>query len=116
MATTEKSRLAFGYNRGLPETTDAAWGARLIYPNDLLPDRTDMIGSREAKDRLLAALNSPAVPEPAAYPSLLAEAGIESSGVDLEAILYEDDTLCIKANPQASHGYLYVVAYLKEGA
>jgi hypothetical protein len=32
---------------------------------------------------------------------------------DREVTLYEDETGVVKANPQGSHGYLYVAAWLK---
>jgi hypothetical protein len=36
-------RLAFGCVKALPEGTTTAWGARLIYPNDLVHDRQDLV-------------------------------------------------------------------------
>ena len=35
---------------------------------------------------------------------------------DREVVLHEDDVVVIKANLQASHGYLYVCAYLRPAA
>jgi hypothetical protein len=128
--TLDKPRalFSFGYNRGIPEGVTVAWGARWIFPDDMLSDRQSFPGMGTPDGQfLLKWLNGGAIAkakeaarkmhDPATYctakerkdpnlPRLFRDE-------DKERILYQDSTGIIKANPQASHGYLYVCAYLK---
>jgi hypothetical protein len=100
-------RLAFGL-RDIPADVTSAWGARLIYPNDLLHDRQDLVGPRS--DELAAWLNSGALHEAR---EALASRPVRQDE-DRQVTVYEDAVGVIVANPQASHGHVYVAAWFKE--
>ena len=121
--TTTKTRLAFGYNAGLPEGCAKAWGARWIWPADQVAGRTDWLGTPEETQQLMDWLNgSPdgglaCRVEHAQHEARRLAGGYELTGSEVrEVTLYEDETGVIKANPNKSYGYLYVVAYLKGDA
>ena len=115
--------LTFGYQAGVPaDHTGAVWGARLIFPDDLLYDRQSnaYVGSAdEAEQRTqlnelhdwLNGLGSET------KPLKLALAATRTSGLrsseEREVVLYEDEHGTIVGNPNASYGYLYVAAWLK---
>jgi hypothetical protein len=108
--------LRFGYHDGLPEGKTVAWGARAIFGGDyfidLLWDRQDALGEGPELDRLFAWLNG--------EDGALRKARESKARYYLrpnertEVVLYEDEVGIIKANTNASYGYLYMVAYLKE--
>jgi hypothetical protein len=106
--------LSFGYNRGLPEGTEIAWGARWIYPSDQLPDRTSWLGEPGETGDLMEWLNGGALSAAHNEATRLALSGELTQGADKEVTLYEDERGKILANPNASHGYLYVCAYLTQ--
>jgi hypothetical protein len=103
-------KLAFGL-RDIPESVTTAWGARLIWPNDLVHDRQDLVGPNA--ERLKWWLNTYEGGKPL---RLALERMRHPSGIgptdDHTFTLYEDDYGCIVGNPQGSHGYLYVAAWL----
>src|SRR5262245_7583104 len=106
------SSLAFGYNGGLPDGVKAAWGARFIFPDDLVYNRQDLIGAdTEDGKKLLDWLNGGALGAARAK----ARTMHVSSAETVEVVLHEDETGIVLGNPQGSYGYLYVVAFLKEG-
>jgi hypothetical protein len=83
----------------------------------MLPDRQDFPGMDTHKGVLLKRwLDGGAIRKAKAE----AERRAKSYALmphDRETVtLYEDTVGIIKANPQGSHGYLYVVAWLKEEA
>ena len=100
--------LDFGYNAGLPDGVKAAWGARFIFPNDLLHDRTGIFGDTDDKKALIEWLNSGALRKARDA----APAGLFPNETR-EVVLYDDDTGTVVANPNGSYGYLYVAAWLK---
>ena len=102
--------LNFGYNAGLPDGVRAAWGARFIFPDDLLHDRTGIFGDEAERKALIAWLNGGAL---RAIRDAASNAGLRPNE-SREVVLYEDDKGKAVANPNASHGYLYVAAWLKE--
>jgi hypothetical protein len=108
----------YGYNRGIPEGTRAAWGARCIFPNDVVHDRTGFAdtGDAEAKRELAEYLRTTVKGTPFMALGELARDYVLVGSRDEEHVIYEDDVAIVKANPQASHGYVYVVAYLKAHA
>lgn len=115
--------LAFGLRADLRESCPegaAIWGARWIWPNDLVYDRQDMVGSDEERTRLLGWLNAsaPAAPTPLGAAMVQAKTlalTYELSPADVRVVtLFEDDLGIIQASPQGSHGYLYVAAWLKD--
>jgi hypothetical protein len=101
-------RLAFGCVKALPEGTTTAWGARLIYPDDLVWDRQDMVGPE--RETLARWLNSGALREALAAARTHREL---DPAKDVTVTLHEDRTGIVVGNPQRSHGYLYVAAWLK---
>jgi hypothetical protein len=119
--------LRFGYKRGLAPGVVTAHGARWIIHQDggvdQVYDRQDAIGPDDRRHELLDHLNTVVKGQAADRArELLASWDVDGPNQklgtmdDREVILYEDDRLITKANPQASGGYLYVVSYFKEDA
>lgn len=119
MSDSTKTRLetAWGYKK-YPDDVDAVWSARLIWPDDLLPDRQDLQARNDdAKDELILWLNG--VPAGQGAIKQMKEAlktpntlGLKYDGPE-EAVIYEDDIGIIVGSAQSSHGYVYVCGYLK---
>ena len=111
--------LGFGRNTTLPDDCAAVWGARLIWPADLLYDRQDLKHTdADAKQALIAWLNG----EPAGTGAIacmqdeLARLRNEHEWSDAdtdERVLYEDEHGRIVGSPQGSYGYVYVAGWLK---
>jgi hypothetical protein len=101
--------LTFGYNAGLPEGVRAAWGARFIFPDDLLHDRTGIFGDEAERKALIEWLNGGVL---TAARDAARKAGLRPDE-SREVVLYEDDKGKVVANPNASYGYLYVAGWLK---
>lgn len=102
--------LGYGYNAGLPEGARAAWGARMIAPNDLVHDRQSIFGDALEQKELLAWLNDGAL---AAGRAILDKLGSEVRGDERrEHVLWKDTRGVLKANTNASYGYVYLCAYL----
>lgn len=94
-----KPNLQFGLASAVPKTAKAAWGARMIFPNDLVGDTPSGKSPLQlARLTALAMSNS--------YELL-------PNGHE-QVTLYEDEFGIIVANPRGSHGYLYVAAWLKD--
>lgn len=104
-------KLAFGCVKALPEGTTTAWGARLIWPNDLVHDRQDLQGPEA--DKLKGWLNGGALREALEAAASGARRGWVKPSEDHTVTLHEDEDGIVVGNPQASHGYLYVAAWLK---
>lgn len=111
-----RPHLRFGYNRGLPDDVTAAWGCRAIIHQDgytdFVPDRADSFGDDKAWGELQNAINAIGRDWLLVTASQLLKTGEMSTREDAEYELFNDGHLVIKGNPQASHGYLYVCAYL----
>ena len=120
---TENTKLSISYGRRtFPDDVQAVWGARLIFPADLVWDRQDLDSHNdEAKSALIAWLNGN--PEGTGAIAKMREVlndtnkryelGVGTSRDDAEAVLYEDETGKIIGSPQSSHGYMYVAGWLK---
>lgn len=115
---TENTKLTLSYGRRhYPDDVQAVWGARLIWPNDLVPDRQDIAAhNAEAKAELVAWLNGPnrgdgAISKMRDKLMVPSELGWTQSSTD-EVTLYEDGTGKIVGSPQGSFGYVYVAAWL----
>lgn len=106
--------LSFGYNAGLPEGKATAWGCRAIVDStghvDVPPDRQSAIGPRA--DELLDHLNSHVRGAWRERAAELLRNGVMNGGNSAEFLLYDDPVVMVKGNTNASHGYLYVCAYL----
>lgn len=107
--------LAFGLDNEIPDNVEVAWGARLIFPDDLVHDRQGVIGrEKPGVEEFLEWIDHGNIRKALATARKMAESGkITRTSTDT-VILYEDDKGIIKGNPNGSHGYLYVCGYLKE--
>jgi hypothetical protein len=116
-----KNVLEFGLNAALPPRTKVAWGARLIYPDDLVPDRKSQFGMYDPEKReytpkgqkLREWLNNGALGKALKASRFVFPRSYDSSGIDPERIkvMYEDEAGVIKGCPAG--GYVYVAAWLK---
>jgi len=109
-----KRKLEFGLNAALPKNVKAAWGARLIYPDDLVWDRQSRIGAVKHVKPLIDWLNGGALHAMREQARDFHKNGFMSPRSSADIVLHEDERGIIVGNPNGSHGYLYVVAWLKE--
>lgn len=109
--------LQFGLSIAVPTTAKAAWGARLIFPADLLHDRQGFYNWDTPEGQRLADwLNKTgALKKALTQAKRAAGRFLHSDDSDL-VILYRDGIGIIVANPNASYGYLYVAAWLHDGS
>ena len=114
---SERLTLAFGYKQGLPEGTRAAWGCRAIAHQDghvdVVWDRVDAFGPDEARLPLLDYLRVVVEAAPFERASELLSSYEMKTREEREFVLFEDDTVIVKGNTNASAGYLYVCAFRK---
>lgn len=113
--TTTALTLPYGCTRGLEPGVTVAWGARMIWPDDLLHDRQGCAGGEDGCDErreLLDWLGTGAGNAMRAEARRLA-GGYELSAASEDVItLYEDEVGKVVGSPQGSHGYFYVAAWL----
>jgi hypothetical protein len=104
-----------GYGLRTAPVDRPVWGARLIWPGDLVHDRTSTTGEDAGLDALIAWLNAGPLHEALRCARLKqdAEGNYLRPDESREVTLYEDERGIVRANPQGSHGYLYVAAWLK---
>jgi hypothetical protein len=116
MTTAEK--LSWGASRLVPDGVEAAWGARLIVNQegwvDLVPGRQSAIGSNHGIATLLGYLNGGANKKWMARLEEMLRAGEVRVNQSADVTVYEDATLVVRGNTNASHGYFYLAAWLKE--
>lgn len=110
MEANQGCKLAWGLTKAIPAGTQVYWGARWIFPDDMLHDRQDFMGiDTEDGIKLRHWLSHGA----------LAKAKKAARECNLGACenrtitLYEDSEGIVKGDPCGSYGYLYVCAYLK---
>ena len=112
-------KLAFGYNRAIPtDGVRAAWGARFIVTMnghvDLPPDRATLAGDKDDTHELVEIITTK-LPKYDLVDKL--RDGLVSGTIhtreDKEHIFYEDNDVLIVGNANASAGYFYVTALLK---
>lgn len=103
--------LRFGCTRAIPDDVKTAWGARWIFPADMLWDRQDLQGPEAAQ--LQKWLNDGALRKASAKAQRLANNMDLTLDGDDTVTLYEDARGIVCGNPQRSFGYLYVAAWLK---
>jgi len=103
--------LSFGCTRAIPPEVETAWGARFIFPDDVLWDRQDLRGPD--KEELKIWLNQGALQKARAKARELAQSGRISQDLEETVVLHDDALGTIVGNPQRSFGYLYVAAWLK---
>lgn len=105
-------KLAYGLNAAIPDGAHTAWGARLIWPNDLVFNRQDLRG--EATGELKDWLNGGVLREVLDRLARLAhDDPTFTSGVNAPVRIYDDADGTVYANPNGSYGYVYVAAWLK---
>lgn len=109
--------LAFGCSKALPENVEMAWGARLIFPDDLLWDRqacldSDTYEKKHMKADLLTWLSAGAGDAARKEARILADDGMLRPSHDHTVTLYTDDRGTVRGSPQGSYGYLYIAAWL----
>lgn len=119
MSTTAPLEIAFG-RRTFPDDVPAVWGARLIWPNDLVYNRQDLAATNdEARGALVAWLDGDPVGSGAiaGMRILLRDPGAlgltSNMPFDEEAVIFEDERGKIVGSAQGSYGYLYVAGWLK---
>jgi hypothetical protein len=119
MTDSTKLSISFG-RRTYPEDVRAIWGARLIWPNDLVYDRQDLAAhGDDDKQALIAWLNGPGNGDGAIAKMRVALKEPYKLGLfpmmrfEDEAVIYEDDEGKIIGSAQQSGGYLYVCGWLK---
>ena len=119
MSTTARLKIAFG-RMTYPDDAAAVWGARLIWPNDLLHDRQDLAARSDAdKQALVEWLDGTPTGTGAIYQMREALRDPYKLGIspgtryEIELNLYEDERGKIVGSPQGSHGYVYVAGWLK---
>jgi hypothetical protein len=103
--------LAFGHKWDDVPAVKAAWGARLIFPNDVVWDRTDAAGDDTAKAALLDYLRTTVGTKP--FDTAYDLRYTMKMDADRAFTLYEDDTAKVVGHPHGNSGYLYVTAWLK---
>jgi hypothetical protein len=113
VAPRPRLRLCHGYNAGIPEDVEDAWGCRAIIGDDFTldvpADRVSMVGPDA--DTLVAALDETVGTTWQQKVTRLLQQGQMLPHVDGELIVHLDQRLIIKANTHASHGYVYLCAY-----
>jgi hypothetical protein len=114
--TTTAEALKFGLRDAVPADAQAAWGARLIYPDDVLADRSDCIGSDQARRELLDYLREHVGARPWQRARELHNRGQLRPTDSSNLTLYEDEHCIVVGNPHGGSGYLYVAAWLKAPA
>ncbi len=111
-------KLMYGLNDAVPATAKAAWGCRAIVTTsgvDFVRDRADCVGSDPAdRAKLLATLNERCGRKWIAEADALLAAGWLRSDHAETLTLWEDDVAKVVGNTNASRGYLYVAAWMKE--
>jgi hypothetical protein len=110
IAVSAINGLMFGHKHDLPAVT-AAWGARLIFPNDVVWDRTDAAGEPDAKAKLLGYLRETVRTEPFDTAARIAS---EMRGSESVFTLFDDGVARVVGSPHGNSGYLYVTAWLHE--
>lgn len=114
--TTLKDTLKFGLRDAVPDEAAAAWGARLIYPDNVVPDRVNCVGAHSARAALLAHLRDAAGNKPWQRARELHACGALRPSSTSNVTLFEDDHCLVVGNPRGGSGYLYVAAWLKPTA
>lgn len=107
--------LEFGLYPAVPAAAAAAWGARLIYPDDLVFNRQSCVGEHYDRQALSNWLNAGAIKTALKTARQADERWLLSRTGRQQVILHRDEQGVIVACPNASCGYLYVAAWLHNG-
>jgi hypothetical protein len=116
MSDTETMTLTFG-RRSHPEGLPAVWGARLIWPNDLVHNRQDLVSTDDdAKEALIHWLNTKGIREMQMVLGNIDtrfEKGIHRDmKFEEEVVIVDDGIGKIIGSAQASGGNFYVAGWL----
>lgn len=108
--------LQFGLARVVPEGVGTAWGARWIYPDDMLPDRQS-VGGDEGKEwaQLQKWLDSGPIGKAREKAEYANTAGTMTHDSSETFILWKDSVGVVVGSPNRSYGYLYVAAWIHFG-
>jgi hypothetical protein len=112
--------LSFGLSRAIPPGVSCAWGARLIYPDDLVFNRQDLVGEGDERKALIDWLNpgpgqGRGIGKAQEAARLFDQRWKLSRDGGQNVILVQDEVGVVCACPNQSHGYLYVAAWLHHG-
>lgn len=113
--------VGFGLSEAVPPTAKAAWGARMIFPDDLLHDRMGHFNiyreeTPEMTDegaKLIKWLEGGALKKACEQARKLTQRYHLTQQDSKQVTLYEDEQGIFVGNPKRSYGYLYVAAWLK---
>jgi len=101
--------IQWGLSSLVPEDAPAAWGARAILQNgfvDLIPDRQGMGFSDDlAKHSLAVWLGTQGL-------AWLGRIAKQMRGDESKLYEHDDEGFHIRANTNASHGYVYIAAWV----
>lgn len=113
MTDDTKLQISFGH-RKFPDGLRAVWGARLIWPNDLVHDRQDLDSQdSEAKEGLIHWLNNGAIKEMRDNLTAPYSLGLgRDEDIEDGHTIYEDDKGKIVGIGRG--GYVYVCGWLFE--
>ena len=107
--------LQFGLSAVIPQAATTGWGARLIFPDEMLWDRQSFEGRDTPQGKKLHAwLNGGALKKALTAARRMSRHFTITPDSRQQVTLYEDAIGCIVGNPNASYGYLYVAGWLKE--
>lgn len=109
---SEAQSLKFGHNWSDVPDVSCAWGARWIFPDDQLHDRTDYFGSDEDWEALKRWLIDVVKRQP--FDTAVGLRYHMQSRADEPYVLYEDEVGKFVGHPHGASGYLYVRAWLKD--
>lgn len=97
-----------------PDNLRAVWGARLIWPDQLVHDRQDLVAvDDESREALMHWLNNGGIANALQKLRTPYTLGLKAT-TDNEVVIYEDESGKIIGSAQSSHGYVYVAGWLKE--
>ena len=106
----------WGLWEALPKGASPAWGARAILKNgrlDLLWDRQSLVGNTVDRREFARLLNKRVLLAVHETVEALWNTGQLRPDKDEQHVLYDDDTCICVGNTNASHGYLYMLAWRK---
>lgn len=104
----------FGYRTEESENAANVWGARAIVEGESFSLVHNRQGCKGDFDALAAVLNGNVLKLVHERVAALRKSGEIRNDEATEHVLYDDDVVKVVGNTNASYGYLYLVAFLKE--
>jgi len=109
---TEIKKPSWGLAWLIPDEAETSWGARAIFTNGCVDIvYQDSVG--EQSQRLAELMNDGPLEKACEKASDLYDEYEITPDSSNDVTLYEDDSLVIRADTNASYGYLYMAAWLK---